>query len=101
MSDMDNSSGPLAIAASFPPDEQYVPAAAELAAKLAAAAGCGEASAQEVRVAVEGAFRLALAGERPAGPAIEVSFHTSGASFDAELTCGSERLLHCRQARSA
>jgi hypothetical protein len=101
MTDTDTPGGPLALAASFPPDERYVPTAADLAAKLAAAAGCGEASAEEVRLEVDGAFRLALAGERPAGLSIDVSFRTSAASFEAELTCGSERLLHCRRARSA
>jgi hypothetical protein len=101
MSDMDNPGGPLAFAASFPPDERYVPTAADLAARLASAAGCGEASAEEVRLEVGGAFRVALAGERPAGLSIDVSFRTFAASFEAELACGGERLLHCRRARSS
>ena len=101
MTDLEKPSGPLAFAARFPPDERYVPTAADLAARLAAAAGCGEAAAEDVRLAVDGAFRVALAGDRAEALSIEVSFRTSGASFDADLTCGGERLLHCTRPRSA
>jgi hypothetical protein len=101
MTSAETPGGPLAFAASFPPDERYVPTAADLAARLAAGAGCGEAAAEEIRLAVAGAFRLALAVGRPDGLAIEVSFRTSGASFDADLTRGTETLLHCSRSLSA
>ena len=101
MTDMEKRGGPLALAASFPPDERYAPTAADLAARLAAAAGCGEAAAEDIRLAVDGAFRVALAGDRPDELSIEVSCRTSHAFFDADLSCGSERLLHCSRPRSA
>jgi hypothetical protein len=101
MIDTETPSGPLAFAASFPPDERYVPMAADLAARLAASAGCGEAAAGDFRLAVAGAFRVALAGERPDDARIGVSLRTSHASFDVDLTCGRETLLHCSRPRPA
>jgi anti-sigma regulatory factor (Ser/Thr protein kinase) len=101
MTDMENPGGPLAFAASFPPDERYAPTAADLAARLAAAAGCGEAAAEDFRLVVDEAFRAVLAGDRPVQLSIDVSFRASAASFDADLSCGSERLLHCSRPRSA
>ena len=101
MTAMEKPGGPLAFAASFPPDARYAPTAADLAARLAAAAGCSEAGAEDVRLAVDGAFRVALSGDRPDGLSIEVSIQTSHAFFDADLSCGGERLLHCSRPRSA
>jgi len=100
MTDTEKTSGPLAFDASFPPDERFVSTAADLAAKLATAAGCSEGVAEDVRLAVDAAFRLALSGDRPDGLDIELSLRTSGASLDADVTCGGETLLRCSHPRS-
>jgi hypothetical protein len=101
MTDSEQPGGPLTFAASFPPDERYAPMAADLAVKLAASAGCGEAAAEEFRLAVDEAFRQTLGGAQPDGPRIELSLRTSDASFDADLTCGGTSVLHCSRPRPA
>lgn len=101
MTDADAPAVPLAFAASFPPEEGFAHIAAEIAARLASSAGCAEQAAADIGAAVDAAFREALAKDRPGRSTIELSLRTSGASFDADVTCASLSLLHCTRSLSA
>ena len=100
MTDTEPSTGPLAFAASFPPEERFAPTAGEIAARLAASAGCAQEAADEIRGAVDAAFRKALAGGGSDGPAIGLTLRTTDGAFDADLTCGRVPFLHCSRACS-
>ena len=101
MTDIAPSTGPLAFAASFPPEERFASTAGELAGRLAASAGCAEQAAGEIRGAVDAAFRQALADGGADGPDIELTLRTSDGTFDAALASGAVRVLHCSRACSA
>ncbi len=100
MADPEGAPGPLAFAASFPPDERFASTAAELAARLAGSAGCVAHAAGEVRAAVEAAFRQAVADAQPDRPAIEIALTASDASFTADVTCGGSSVLHWTRKRT-
>jgi hypothetical protein len=101
MTDPETATGPLAFAASFPPEERFAATAAEIAARLAAGAGCVSSAAEEVRGAVVAAFCEALAAAGRNGLTIDLTLRTTDGAFDADLTCGRAAVLHCSRPRSA
>jgi hypothetical protein len=100
MVDTDSTPGPLAFAASFPPEERFAVTAAELAAKLAGSAGCVAQAAGEIRAAVESAFRRALSNVRPQGGTIDLDLRASDASFSADVTYDGASVLHWTRTRT-
>ena len=100
MAETDGAPGPLAFAASFPPEERFASTAAELAARLAGSAGCVSEAAGEIRAAVAAAFRQAIANARPDGPAVELALRASDSSFSADVTCDGSSVLHWTRTRS-
>jgi hypothetical protein len=101
MTDPETATGPLAFAASFPPEERFAATAAEIAARLAAGAGCVSSATEEIRGAVVTAFRGALAAAGRNGLTIDLALRTTDGAFDADLTCGRAAVLHCSRPRSA
>jgi hypothetical protein len=101
MAEPDATTGPLAFAASFPPEERFAATAGELAARLAAACGCTSAAADDVRHEISRTFGEAIAGAASSGAAIDVTVRADGAAFEADLTCGGQALLHCSKPRSS
>ena len=101
MTDPETATGPLAFAASFPPEERFAATAAEIAARLAAGAGCVSSAAEDIRGAVVAAFREALAAAGSNGLSIDLTLRTTDAAFDADLACGRVAVLHCSRPRSA
>ena len=100
MIDPAEATGPLAFAANFPPEERFAATVAEIAARLAAASGCAPEAAEEIRGAVDTAFRQALVSARAGKPGIDVTFRTTDGFFDADLSCGRDAILHCSRPRS-
>jgi hypothetical protein len=101
MAETDTAAGPLAFAATFPPEERFAATAAELAARLAVSAGCSPAAAEELRAAVDGAFRRVLASSRDARAAIDLTLKTADGVFDADLAAGGVGVFHCSRPRVA
>jgi hypothetical protein len=101
MAETDATSGPMAFAASFPPEARFTATAAEIAARLAQAWGCGPDAAEDVRGAVSRAFGDAVAPAAAVGALIDVIFRADGGAFEADLASGGRALLHCSKARSA
>jgi hypothetical protein len=101
MSETAESTGPMAFAANFPPEERFTATAAELAGRLAAACGCAADAAEEIRGAVSRAFgeARALAAAGPSG--IDVTLRTDDGAFEADVACGGRAVLHCSRTRSA
>jgi hypothetical protein len=95
MTDTAPSTGPLAFGASFPREERFASTAGEIAGRLAASAGCAEQAADEIRGAVDAAFREALAAGGARGSGIEVTVRPSGGTFNADLASGTVKVLHC------
>ena len=100
MAETDPEPGPLAFAASFPPEEQYASTAADLAARLAASAGCVAQAAGEIRAAVAAAFREAVATSRSDGAPVELALRASDAAFSADVTRGGSSVLHWTRTRA-
>jgi uncharacterized glyoxalase superfamily metalloenzyme YdcJ len=96
---MATSTTPLTFSASFSRDARFAPTAGELAAKLAQATGCADASSQEIRAAVQAAFAAALAADVSAS--IDLALRASGTSFATDVTCGTRSYLHLTHPRSA
>jgi hypothetical protein len=101
MAEPDESTGPMAFTASFPPEERFAATAGEIAARLAAACGCGAEAADEIRNAVGAAFGEALALAVAAASGIDVALRTEDGAFEADVACGGRALLHCSKARSS
>ena len=101
MAETAETTGPLAFAASFPPDERFVAAAAEISARLAASYGCASEAAEEIRGAVQIAFRQALASPRPGGGDISLTLRGEDGVFDADVAAGGTALCHCSKPRTA
>jgi len=99
MTETADSTGPMAFAANFPPEERFVATAAELAARLAVACGCGPEAADDLRGAVGRAFGEALASEADGG--VDVTLATDDGAFEADVACGGRAILHCSKTRSA
>jgi hypothetical protein len=99
MAEPDESTGPMAFTASFPPEERFAATAGEIAARLAAACGCAAEAADEIRNAVAAAFGEALAVAAASG--IDVALRTDDGAFEADVACGGRALLHCSKARSS
>jgi hypothetical protein len=95
------SAGPLALAASFPPEPRFAATAAEIAARLAMTSGCSLEAAEEIRGAVDRAFRSALASPGAGEPGIDVAFKTTDGFFDADVASGGAAFCHCSRPRSA
>lgn len=101
MTETVESTSPLVFTASFPPEERFVATAAEIAARLAASCGCDPAAAGDIRGAVVGAFRQALA-ETAAGPrGVDLTLRAANGVFDADVAFGGAELCHCSRTRSA
>ena len=100
MSETSDSTGPLAFAASFPPEARFAATAGELAARLASACGCAPEAAEEVRGAVNRAFGEALASAAAGGSGIDVTLRTDDGAFEADVTCAGRAVLHCSKTRS-
>ena len=101
MTDTAGTDGPLAFDASFPPEEPFAATAAEIAARLAAACGCAPEAAEEIRGAVDRAFRGALAAAGAAEAAIDLTLRAADGAFDADVASGGASLCHCSRPRSA
>jgi hypothetical protein len=101
MTETAEATGPMAFAASFPPEERYAATAAEIAARLAVAAGCVAQAAEEIRGAVDRAFREALTSAGAARSVIDLSLRTTNGAFDADVACGGAAVCHCSKPRSA
>ena len=101
MADTDEPAGPMAFAATFPPEARFAATAAEIAARLAAASGCAAEAADEVRIAVGAAFGEALALTAAAASGIDLTLRTGDAAFEADVACGGRALLHRSMARSS
>jgi hypothetical protein len=101
MAELDDTIGPMAFAASFPPEERFAATAGEIAARLAAACGCASDAVDAVREAVCRTFGEAVAGAESGGHVIDVTVRSDGATFEADLACGGQALLHCAKPRSA
>jgi hypothetical protein len=98
MAETAESTGPMAFAASFPPEARFAATAAELAGRLAAACGCAADAAEEIRRAVDRAFGEALAAAGASG--IDVTLRTDDGAFEAGVACGGRAFLHCSRTRS-
>lgn len=101
MAELEDSTGPMAFAATFPPELRFAATAGEIAARLASACGCAADAVDAVRDAVSRAFGEAVAGAVPGDDAIDVTVHADGPAFEADVTCGDRALLHCSKPRSA
>jgi hypothetical protein len=101
MTETAEATGPMAFAASFPPEERFAATAGEIAARLAVAAGCLAQAAEEIRGVVDCAFREALTSAGAARSAIDLSLRTTDGAFDADLACGGAAVCHCSRPRSA
>jgi hypothetical protein len=99
MAETDPEPGPLAFAASFPPEERFALTAAELAARLAGSAGCVAQAGGEIHAAVEAAFRQAVANARANGAPVELALRASDAAFSADVACGGSCVLHWTRTR--
>jgi hypothetical protein len=95
MTEIAESTGPMGFAASFPPEERFAAIAAELAARLAAACGCAPEAVEEIRGAVGGAFRDAMASAGGGDAGIDLTLRTADGAFDAEVARGPAGILHC------
>jgi hypothetical protein len=95
------STGPVAFAASFPPEDRFAATAGELAARLAASCGCAPETAEEVRRAVHRAFGEALASAASGGRGIDLTLRTDDGAFEADVACGGQAILHCARTRTA
>jgi len=84
----------LCFAATFPLDGRFGPTAGELATRLAASIGVGEAEASAIGRSVEAAFAEALDGRGVGGaPAIEVSLCADETTLDLSVSRGSTNVL--------
>ena len=101
MDDTDGTPGPVAFAASFPPEERFAATAAELAARLAAACGCAPEASEEVRGAVGRAFTEVLPSAAAGRHGIEVTLRSDERAFEADVACGGQAVLHCTKTRAA
>ena len=101
MTETADADGPLAFAASFPPEERFAATAAEIAARLAAACGCGPEAAEEIRGAVDRAFRDALSSAGAGEAGIDLTLRAADGVFDADVASGGAALCHCSRPRSA
>ena len=101
MTETAESTGPVAFAARFPPEERFAVTAGELAGRLAAACGCRPEAAEEVRGAVNRAFGEALEPAAAGGNGIDVTLRTDDGAFEADVACGGQAILHCSKTRSA
>ena len=101
MAELDDTIGPIAFAASFPPEQRFAATAGEISARLASACGCAAAAVDAVRDAVSRGFGEAVGGAASGGHAIEVTIRSDGAAFEADLACAGQALLHCSKSRSA
>jgi hypothetical protein len=93
------STGPMAFAANFPPEERFAATAAEIAGRLAVACGCAADAAEEIRGAVSRAFGEAMAAAGSSG--IDVTQRTDDGAFEADVASGGRAVLHCSRQRSA
>jgi hypothetical protein len=100
MGETAESTGPLAFAASFPPEARFVATAAEIAARLAVACGCAPEAAEEVRGAVNRAFSEALTST-VGRDGVDVTLRSDDRAFEADVACGGRAILHCSTPRSA
>jgi hypothetical protein len=101
MTETADTTGPLAFAASFPPDERFAATAAEIAGRLAVSCGCAAEAAEEIRGAVHSAFRQALASSVPGGAGIDLTLRAEDGVFDADVTFGGADLCHCSRVLTA
>ena len=101
MAETTETTAPLAFAASFPPEERFVATAAELAGRLAASCGCAAEAVEEIRTAVHGAFREALASSGPCGPCIDLTLQAEDGVFNADVASGGAALCHCSRPRTS
>ena len=101
MAELEDTTGPMAFAATFPPEPRFAATAGELAARLASACGCADDAVSAVRDAVSRAFGEAVAGAAAGGDAIDVTVRSDGAAFEADLACAGKALLHCSAPRPA
>jgi len=100
MTETDDSTGPLAFAASFPPEERFAATAAEIAGRLAVACGCEPGAADDIRGTVDAAFRRALSADGGGG-GIDLTLRADDGVFDADLATGGTALCHCSRPRPA
>jgi len=80
----------LCFNAAFPPEEQYMQTAGELAGKMAVSAGIADDEAGALARQVEGAFSKAL----PGGAPIELGLCAGPVSVDVTVTCSGATLLN-------
>jgi hypothetical protein len=99
MTETAESTGPVAFAARFPPEERFAATAAEIAGRLASACGCAADAADEIRGEVSRAFGEAVAA--PGASDIDVTLRTDDGAFEADVACGGRAILHCSKTRSA
>lgn len=101
MSETDESTGPMAFLASFPPDERFAATVGEIACRLAAACGCPAEAADEVRNAVSAAFGEAVPLAAASASDVDLALRTADGAFEAEVACGGRALLRCSKTRSS
>jgi hypothetical protein len=101
MAELEDTAGPMAFAATFPPEQRFAGTAGEIAARLASACGCAADAVDAVRDAVSRAFGEAVAGAVSGGYVIDVTLRSDGPRFEADLACGGKALLHCSKPRPA
>jgi hypothetical protein len=101
MAGTDESTGPVAFSARFPPEDRFAATAAEIAGRLAAACGCAADAADEIRTAVSRAFGEALALEAAGASGIDVTLRADDGGFEADVACGGRALLHCSRTRAS
>jgi hypothetical protein len=98
MTETAESTGPVAFAARFPPEERFAATAAEIAGRRASACGCAADAADEIRGAVSRAFGEAVAAAGAVD--IDVTLRTDDGAFEADVTRGGRAILHCARTRS-
>ena len=101
MAETIETTAPLAFAASFPPEDRFVATAAEIAGRLAASCGCSAEAAEQIRGAVQVAFREILASSAPDGACIDLTLVAHDGVFDADVASGGAPRCHCSRPRTA
>ena len=99
MTEPDAPTGPVAFAASFPPESRFAATAGEIAARLASVCGCAADVVDQVRDAVSRTFGEAVAA--PGAAPIDMTVRSEGATFEADMACDGRALLHCSKPRPA
>jgi len=101
MADSDQSSVPLHFFASFPCDQRFAPAVADLFVRVAQALGYSTAEAKEFGRVIDEAFGQAAANGTTSGDVeVDVTLRAAGEAIDARVRCAGRSLLELTRPHS-